>query len=143
MTRVPVVVCLLSQDVVVGVNKYRVPAAQADGGSGVGSAHDRVEVLSIDNSAVRASQTARLVHLRAHRDPHAVDAALAQLRRAAEAHSTNAAASGANTEAGRANLLELAVGAARARATLGEISLALEQAWGRHVASTQVGVLSM
>jgi methylmalonyl-CoA mutase len=127
--------------VVVGVNKYRVPPAQADGGSGVGSAHDRVEVLSIDNSAVRASQTARLAHLRAHRDPRAVDAALAQLRRAAEAHSTNAAASGANTDAGRANLLELAVGAARARATLGEISLALEQAWGRHVASTQVGVL--
>jgi methylmalonyl-CoA mutase len=133
---------LLSQDVVVGVNKYRVPPAQADGGSGVGSAHDRVEVLSIDNSAVRASQTARLAHLRAHRDPHAVDAALAQLRRAAEAHSTNTA-SGANTEAGRANLLELAVVAARARATLGEISLALEQAWGRHVASTQVGALSI
>nr|WP_307812009.1 methylmalonyl-CoA mutase [Sphaerisporangium rufum] len=90
---------------VIGVNKYR-----------VGSDED-IEVLKVDNSAVRAQQVERLARLRAGRDQHACRAALAAL--------TRGAASGAN-------LLELAVDAARARATVGEISDALEEVFGRH-----------
>ena len=73
--------------------------------------------------AVRASQVARLEKVRATRDGKAVDVALAALRAAAQS--------------GAGNLLELSIAAARARATVGEISGALEAAWGRHQAETR------
>ena len=92
--------------VVVGVNRYR-PAEETP-----------VEVLRVDNSAVLASQVAKLERLRAERDPAAVGMALAAL--------TNAARNS------RGNLLALAIDAARARATVGEMSLALERAFGRY-----------
>jgi len=90
---------------VVGVNKYRVDEDQP------------IEVLKVDNSRVRAEQRAKLTQLRAVRDQSAVDAALAELTRAAAADG---------------NLLELAINAARAEATVGEISDALEKVYGRH-----------
>jgi len=90
---------------VIGVNRYRV-------------ADDvPVEVLKVDNTAVRAAQIEKLRRLRAERDEEAVTAALDALTRGA---------------AGDANLLELAIEAARAKATVGEISAALEKVFGRH-----------
>src|SRR5262247_110713 len=97
---------------IVGVNKYRVP----------GDAE--IEVLKVDNRSVRDSQIAKLDRLRAERDPAAVAAALAALTEAART--------------GQGNLLERAVAAARAKATVGEISEAMERVWGRHLADTRV-----
>jgi methylmalonyl-CoA mutase len=99
---------------VVGVNRYRVDA------------DDALDVLKVDNRAVRAAQIAQLQALRAERDEPAVAAALAAL--------TNAA--GADPVPGDLahNLLALAVDAAAAKATVGEISDALEKVWGRHTA---------
>src|SRR5690606_34599773 len=98
--------------VVVGVNKYRVD-------------HERpFEVLSVDNQAVRAAQIAKLEKLRAERDPQATARALDALTSAA------ARATGSMDD----NLLALAVDAARAKATVGEISDALEKVFGRHTA---------
>ncbi|MGB9992659.1 methylmalonyl-CoA mutase [Pseudoduganella rhizocola] len=99
------------KDVIVGVNKYQ---------SGV---QDEVETREIDNGAVRAAQIARLKQLRATRDQDAVGAALEAISIAA--HN------------GEGNLLELAIRAVRLRATVGEISDALELSWGRHRASGQ------
>jgi methylmalonyl-CoA mutase len=99
------------EDVIVGVNKFQL-AEEAP-----------IETLDIDNHAVRDSQLARLRAVRAKRDPLAVDAALAALTHAAES--------------GEGNLLELSIRAVRARATVGEVSDALEKAWGRHRADTQ------
>jgi len=99
------------QQAVIGVNKYP-PAEEAP-----------VEVLKIDNSAVRARQIEKLERLRAERDPHAVEAALDALTRAADR--------------GNGNLLALAIDAARAKATVGEISMALEKVFGRHRAETK------
>jgi methylmalonyl-CoA mutase len=79
-----------------------------------------VDVLKVDNAAVRASQIEKLRRLKAERNQAEVDAALAALENAAKS--------------GQGNLLDLGVKAARAKATVGEISLALEKAWGRHVA---------
>ncbi|PZN13611.1 MAG: methylmalonyl-CoA mutase, partial [Proteobacteria bacterium] len=93
------------QQTIVGVNKYRV-ANEA-----------QIEVLKIDNNAVRERQIAKLKQLRAERDPEAVRAALDALTEGAR---------------GNANLLELSVAAARAKATVGEISEALEKVFGRH-----------
>jgi methylmalonyl-CoA mutase len=90
---------------VIGVNKYR-PQSE-----------ERIDVLKVDNSAVRTLQIDKLARLRAERDPRAVEEALAALTRAAD---------------GNGNLLALAIDAARAKATVGEISLALEKAFGRH-----------
>jgi len=84
-----------------------------------------VPVLSIDNAEVRAAQVARLAELRAHRDPQAVERALAAL---------TATAAGP-PEAG--NLLASSIDAARAGATVGEMSEALEQVFGRHSATIQ------
>ena len=81
-----------------------------------------VDVLKIDNAEVRARQLAKLQQLKGTRDVGAVETALQEL--------TNAANGGGN-------LLEFAVRAARAQATVGEISLALEKAFGRHVAPVQ------
>jgi methylmalonyl-CoA mutase len=99
---------------VIGVNKYRVDEEQ------------EIEVLKVDNSRVRAEQLAKLRKLRAERDQQAVDATLAELTRAA-------AAQGPAGEDGLGNnLLALSINAARAKATVGEISAALEKVYGRH-----------
>ncbi|MFE1954482.1 methylmalonyl-CoA mutase [Streptomyces sp. NPDC059524] len=90
---------------VIGVNKYRVDS------------DEQIEVLKVDNSSVRAQQIAKLRRLREERDETACQDALAALTRAA---------------GGDGNLLELAVVAARAKATVGEISDALEKVYGRH-----------
>ncbi len=99
------------KDVIVGVNKYKPQKA------------DEIEILDIDNTAVRESQLRRLEQVKANRNQEAVQQALEAL--------TQAAASG------KENLLELAVAAARHRATLGEISDALEKTFGRHKAVTK------
>ncbi|MCK2218866.1 methylmalonyl-CoA mutase [Actinomadura sp. ATCC 31491] len=95
---------------VIGVNKYR---ATGD---------EDIEVLKVDNSAVRAQQLEKLARLRAERDGDAVRRALDALTKAAE-----------NPQPGlEHNLLKLSVDAARAKATVGEISEALERVFGRH-----------
>jgi len=104
----------------VGVNKYRLSQQAA------------VDVLSIDNSAVRESQILRLNKVKAERNQIKVTEILNCLSEAAA--STSSTGSGSSDT----NLLKLAIDAARARATLGEISLALEKVWGRHVATSQV-----
>jgi methylmalonyl-CoA mutase len=96
---------------IVGVNKYRVVDDEP------------VEVLRVDNTAVREAQIARLAELRASRDARRVEAALDALAGAAGS--------------GGGNLLALAVDAARARATVGEISDALARVWGRHQAQVR------
>jgi methylmalonyl-CoA mutase len=98
-------------NVIVGVNKYQL-AEEPD-----------VEILDIDNTAVRESQVARLKCIRAERDDPVCQKALEALTDAAKT--------------GQGNLLVLAVDAARARATVGEISDALEKEWGRHKAETR------
>lgn len=103
-------------DVIVGVNKYRL-AQEAP-----------MDILDIDNSAVRDSQIARLAHIRASRDATTVAQTLQALADAARLPSDDPSTP---------NLLTLAVEAARARATIGEISDALESVWGRHRAPTQ------
>ncbi|WP_242910117.1 methylmalonyl-CoA mutase [Actinomadura terrae] len=102
---------------VVGVNKYRPDVEQ------------HIEVLKVDNAAVRAQQIDKLRRLREERDGAAAEAALAALTRAAEA-----AADGTRAPGLEQNLLALAIDAARAKATVGEISDALERAYGRHAA---------
>ncbi|HXA12299.1 MAG TPA: methylmalonyl-CoA mutase family protein, partial [Mycobacterium sp.] len=97
------------QQLVIGVNKYQVDEDQ------------EIEVLKVENSRVRTEQIAKLAQLRADRDQEAVDAALAEVSRAAQGE-------------GEGNLLALAIDAARAKATVGEISDALEKVWGRHQA---------
>ena len=94
------------EEIIVGVNRYRPGKEQP------------LDTLEVDNGAVRQAQLGRLERLRAERDGEAVGAALAALTRCAED--------------GQGNLLELAVTAARARATVGEISDSLEEVWGRH-----------
>jgi methylmalonyl-CoA mutase len=91
---------------VIGVNKFR-PRDEA-----------QIEILKVDNGAVRQLQIDKLKRLKRERDPQAVADALAALTR--------------NAEGGNGNLLALAIDAARAKATVGEISLALEQVFGRH-----------
>ncbi|MDT8855294.1 methylmalonyl-CoA mutase [Paracoccaceae bacterium Fryx2] len=98
------------EDVIVGVNKYRL------------AAEDPIDILDIDNDAVREAQVARLGRIRATRDAAAVEAALADLTHRAE-HG--------------GNLLEAAVTAARARASVGEISMAMEKIFGRHRAEVR------
>jgi methylmalonyl-CoA mutase len=83
-----------------------------------------LDILQVDNAAVRVRQIEKLRQLRASRDPSAVNAALAALENAARSS--------------KGNLLALAVDAARARASVGEISLALEKAWNRHQAEIRV-----
>jgi methylmalonyl-CoA mutase len=99
---------------VIGVNTYRLPS------------EDALDVLRVDNAAVYASQVAKLERLRAERDDDAVRRTLAALTEAAER--------GGDDGSLRTNLLALAVDAARAKATVGEISGALEKVWGRHQA---------
>jgi len=99
------------EDVVVGVNRY------------VAEEAPELELLDIDNAAVRDSQIRRLKKLREERDADAVERALAGIRDVAES--------------GEGNLLEACVEAARTRATVGEISEAMEKVWGRHRAETR------
>ncbi|MBL0076997.1 MAG: methylmalonyl-CoA mutase [Rhodocyclaceae bacterium] len=99
------------KDVIVGVNKYRLKTEAS------------IETLDVDNHAVRDGQIARLKTLRAKRDDNAVMAALNDLNAAANDRSKN--------------LLDLAIKAVRLRATVGEISDALESAWSRHRATNQ------
>jgi methylmalonyl-CoA mutase len=96
------------EDVIVGVNKYRTDDRHA------------VDILDVDNSKVRESQITRLNRVKAGRDAGAVTATLTALSKAAEE--------------GSGNLLALSIDAMRARATLGEVSSALEQVYGRHKA---------
>ncbi len=99
------------EDVIVGVNKYRL------------AEEDPIEIRDIDNTAVRESQCARLDQIRASRDQAAVDAALS--------HITDLA------ESGEGNMLEAAVAAARVRATVGEITEAMEKVYSRHRAEVR------
>ena len=96
------------KEVIVGVNKYKYDQDEP------------IDVRMVDNQAVRESQLARLNHIKSTRNQADVDHALDALQRCAET--------------GDGNVLELAVIAARARATLGEISLALEKVFGRYQA---------
>ncbi len=98
------------EDVIVGVNKYRL------------AKEDPIDILDIDNVAVRESQIARLTQMRATRDEAKCQAALAEITRRAK-------------EGG--NLLDAAVDAARARASVGEISMAMEEIFGRHRAEVK------
>ncbi|MGB7320723.1 MAG: methylmalonyl-CoA mutase [Albidovulum sp.] len=98
------------EEVVVGVNKYKLDK------------QDPIDILDVDNVMVREAQVARLEAIRASRDAAACAAALTEVER-------RAAAGG--------NLLEAAVAAARARATVGEISMAMEKVFGRHRAEVK------
>jgi methylmalonyl-CoA mutase len=95
------------EEVVVGVNKYKLDKEEP------------LDILDIDNAKVREGQIARINNMRRLRDEAAAQACLAALREGAK---------------GNGNLLDLSVHAARARCTLGEISLALEDVFGRHIA---------
>jgi len=97
------------EQIVVGVNSFRA------------SDEKPIDILVVDNSKVRATQIDKLQRLRADRDPKAVEAALAALAEVARS--------------GSGNLLEASVNAARAKATVGEMSAALETVWGRHQAT--------
>jgi methylmalonyl-CoA mutase len=97
------------QQTIVGINKYRLEK------------EDPIEVLKVDNTAVREAQIARLRELRVERDEAALRPKLEALTKSAET--------------GEGNLLELAIDAARHRATVGEISDALERVWGRYQAT--------
>jgi methylmalonyl-CoA mutase len=99
------------QDVIVGVNKYKL------------AKEDTVDILEVDNVRVREGQIARLQNIKASRDGARVQAALAALTEAAKS--------------GQGNLLGLSIDAVRARATVGEISDALERVYGRHRADIQ------
>jgi methylmalonyl-CoA mutase len=99
------------EDVIVGVNKYQL------------AKEDDLDILEVDNVAVRDSQIKGLEKLRAHRDQKAVDAALKTLTEAARSN--------------QGNLLDLSIKAARLRATVGEISDALEVVYGRYQAQSR------
>ena len=107
------------QQPVIGVNKYQVDEVS------------NIDVLKVENSRVRSEQLAKLVRLRADRDDAAVQAALADVTRAASLGAGVAAPGGDPLEN---NLLALAIAAARVNATVGEISDALEKVYGRHQA---------
>ena len=100
------------EQTVVGVNKY------------VSGVDAEIDILTVDNSAVRAKQIEKLQRLRAERDPAYCEAMLNRLSQVAKS--------------GEGNLLAAAVDAARAKATVGEISAALERVWSRHQAVTRV-----
>ncbi len=100
------------KDVIVGVNKFQ-----------VNTDNEELEILDVDNTAVRLSQIERINAIKKSRNTAECEAALAKLAEAAKS--------------GKGNLLELAVDAARLRATLGEISSAMETTFGRFKATTQ------
>jgi len=110
------------QDIVVGVNKYRLSAEDAK--------KEMIDVLQIDNAEVRLKQIARMNEVKANRDEAAAQEALAKLE--ASARKTTSTSKGDDPD----NLMHLCIQCARARCTLGEMSYALEKAWGRHVPAT-------
>lgn len=97
------------KDIIVGVNRYQLEK------------EDAIDILEVDNTKVRDAQISRLQTLRAERDEKAVQQCLAALETAAVS--------------GKGNLLELAIACARERASLGEISIAMEKPFGRHQAT--------
>ena len=99
------------EEVIVGVNKFRLDK------------EDPIDILDVDNVAVRDGQIKQLAQIRASRDQPACDVALTALEQGAAS--------------GEGNLLALAVEAARARATVGEISMAMEKSFGRHRAEVK------
>ena len=101
-----------AKEVIVGVNKYRL------------AKEDQIEVRSIDNAEVRESQLRRLKTVKSGRDQAAADKCLQAIEECCSS--------------GQGNLLQLAVAAARARCSVGEISLAMEKVFGRHVASDKM-----
>ena len=101
------------QDVIVGVNKYKLKT------------EDPIEFLEVDNVRVREGQIKMLAQIKASRDTQAVNASLEALTQAAQS--------------GVGNLLELSVKAMRLRATVGEVSDALEKVYGRHRADLRCG----
>ncbi|MEO6856015.1 MAG: methylmalonyl-CoA mutase [Rhodoferax sp.] len=108
------------KDVIVGVNKYKLKT------------EDAIETRDIDNVAVRDGQIARLQNIKQKRDSAQVASALAAITSAAQSDGLGSTASGAG------NLLALSIIAIRARATVGEVSDALEKVYGRHRADTQM-----
>lgn len=118
------------RQVIVGVNKYGVGPSHEDNSTnstsdGEGGQND-FAVREIDNTAVLVNQKARLAKLKATRNQDDVDKALAAIETAARSSERSEAT----------NLMELCVVAARARATVGEITSAMEKVWGRYEAST-------
>ncbi|EAR14081.1 methylmalonyl-CoA mutase [Robiginitalea biformata] len=107
------------RDIIVGLNRYPSPE------------DDMLQILEVDNTRVRRQQIERLEAVRAGRDGAAAERALQELTAAARRKQAGESRGAAD------NLLALAVSAARARASLGEISKALEEAYGRHRASVQ------
>jgi methylmalonyl-CoA mutase len=101
-----------SKEVIVGVNKYRLDT------------EEQIDVRIIDNTEVRAKQLARLEHVKKTRDSAKAEQALKEIEEAARS--------------GEGNLMALAVDAARARCTVGEISTAMEKVFGRHVANDRL-----
>lgn len=99
------------QEIIVGVNRYETDE------------ESNIEILDVDNSKVRAEQIARLIKIKKSRDNNEVEEVLSKIE--------------ACSKTGNGNLLELAVDAAKKRATLGEISLAMENIFGRHKAETK------
>ncbi len=106
------------QDVIVGVNKYQL------------NEEDPLHILDVDNDAVRKSQVKRLTQIKANRNSKKVQKWLNEITRAAKLSLKPSTSENPKSE----NLLELAIKAAKERATLGEISTALEVAYGRHKA---------
>ena len=100
------------KEVIVGVNKYRLPT------------EDEIDVLMIDNTEVRAKQLERLENVKSSRDSAKAEQALKNIEEGARS--------------GEGNMMALAVEAARARCTVGEISTAMEKVFGRHVASDRL-----
>lgn len=112
------------KDVIVGVNKYRLDSKDEE--------EERQAVLQIDNNAVRTKQVDRLNELKRKRNEAKAQAALVALE--ASAKSISSTSMGDNPD----NLMALCIDAARLRCTLGEISLALEKVWGRHVPTSTI-----
>lgn len=108
------------QEVLVGVNKYQLENEEP------------LSVLQIDNSSVRLKQIARIEDVKAKRDETAAQQALERLEASARLDTSTGHGENPN------NLLTLSIAAAKARCTLGEISMALENAWGRHVPTSSV-----
>jgi len=112
------------QEVVVGVNKYRLSEEEERANA--------VDVLQIDNSKVRAQQIARIEKVKQNRDEAAAQEVLKRLEESAKLERSTSRGDDPD------NLMKLCVDAAKARCTLGEMSDALEKAWGRHVPQTSV-----
>jgi methylmalonyl-CoA mutase len=110
------------KDTVVGVNKYKLSEEDEQ--------KERVEVLQIDNSEVREKQIARMNKVKASRDEAKAQEALAKLAESARNNEITSKGSNPN------NLLQLCIDCAAARCTLGEMSQAMEEQWGRYVPSS-------